>query len=130
MAAAAASARSSSVSGPAQRAQRLSLRNGRNVQRLLVDPAEAEATVFFLHDTLTHLHQWDAQLVHFRRKRTFRVVAYDALGCGGSDKPQNKEAFTENEMLEDFLELWRMHFMEGKVNIIVGHGYGSVIAVR
>ncbi len=130
MAAAGASARSSSVSGAAQRAQRVSLRNDRNVQRLLVDPAEAEATIFFLHDALTHLHQWDAQLMHFRRKRSFRVVAYDAMGCGASDKPQAKDAYTENELVEDFLELWRMHFMEGKVNIIVGHGYGSVVAVR
>jgi len=100
------------------------------LQRLIIDPAEAEATIFFIHDTLTHLHQWDAQLVHFRRKRSFRVVAYDAIGCGASAKPQSKESYAEDQLLDDFLELWKMHFMEGKVNIIVGHGYGSVIAVR
>jgi pimeloyl-ACP methyl ester carboxylesterase len=100
------------------------------LQRLIIDPAEAEATIFFIHDTLTHLHQWDAQLKHFRRKRSFRVIAYDALGCGGSSKPEAKDAYSEDELLEDFLELWRQHFMEGKVNVIVGHGYGDVMAVR
>lgn len=107
------------------------LRGDRTLNEYVVDPAEADGVMFFLHGALSNLHVWDAQLRHFsKRKQRLRVVAWDAYGCGDSDKPDTWKAYDEEELLQDARAMWDKYYMEGKRNVIVGHSFGSALAVR
>ena len=122
--------RASMPGAPAKEAPQ-DLRAGRTLNEYLMDPPDAEGVIFFIHGAMGHLHQWDAQLTHFsKRKHRLRVVAWDAYGCGDSDKPDTWSAYAEDELLADARAIWDKYFMEGKRNILVGHSFGSALAVR
>jgi len=51
---------------------------------------------------------------------------YDALGCGGSEKPHVYSDYTSQSLCEDALVVY--HKYSTKRNIIVGHSFGTCIA--
>lgn len=62
----------------------------------------AEHTVFFLPAwSIVHSRLWKAQVPYFARH--FRVVTFDAIGNGGSDRPLDPARYAEEEQAADAL---------------------------
>ena len=57
------------------------------------------ATVFFVHGSMANYMQFEDLITKLRNY--YNVVAWDAYGCGGSDKPVGWEEYSADEHLED-----------------------------
>lgn len=57
----------------------------------------------------------------------YRVVLFDQLGCGRSDRPRRKELYTENRAVEEVEEL-RKRLRLGRVHLY-GSSYGGALAL-
>ena len=73
----------------------------------------------FSHDYLLPL----ADLTQFG----YRVVLFDQLGCGRSDRPKAEKYYTEKREVEE-VEAVRRALRLGKVHL-VGHSYGGALAL-
>ena len=80
------------------------------------------ATAIFVHGSAASLVQWEHQLVSFS-SAGFSVVAYDALGCGRSAKPQGWSCYSTEELYEDLKAMLALYCGTGKV-VLVGHSAG------
>lgn len=90
-----------------------------------------ETTIFFIHGSMASFKQFDSLIQEYEQH--FNVVAYDALGCGRSDKPADpliwgESHYTCNNLLLDFIEIWQ-RFSTAK-NIIIGHSFGTALAAK
>ena len=63
--------------------------------------------------------------------RYFRVVCFDAYGCGESPKPADVDgsAFSTDELFEDLKEVYDRFKGKGG-NVLVGHSFGSSQVMR
>lgn len=127
--------------------QRTEIRNGRKINLLVHDNPEvlsssssatnettnepAIITLFFVHGSMAHHGQFTPQLQYFQQsKYVKRIVAYDAYGCGKSEKPENSpEAYSEKELLSDLIILFQSYANPHGKNIVIGHSFGSNLAL-
>ena len=117
------------------------IRNGRKIHLVIHDnPLSTSSTssaidqcitLFFVHGSMAHHGQFTPQLEYFSKNPYVkRIVAYDAYGCGKSEKPENKpEAYAETELLTDLITLFKRYANPNGKNIIIGHSFGSNLAM-
>lgn len=96
-----------------------------SVARRLV--SEEAPTVFFLHGSMGTKEQFSF-LLDTHCFDGFNLVAHDALGCGGSEKPHLCSAYSTPSLAEDAIYIVKT-FASGR-NILVGHSFGCAQAAR
>lgn len=108
-------------------------RGNRALRLRVIDNSHASPTgktrLFFVHGSMAHHKQFEAQLNHFHEHPHIqRVVGYDLYGCGDSAKPDEWSAYAEHEMLEDLRSVVRTH--HGDVNVLVAHSFGTNLSLQ
>jgi pimeloyl-ACP methyl ester carboxylesterase len=81
---------------------------------------------------MAHHAQFSRQIDYFSAHPLVRrVVAYDAFGCGRSDKPHGLyREYGEHELLRDLRALYRRFADSEGPNILVGHSFGTNLVMR
>src|SRR5688572_19093110 len=99
----------------------------RNGARLAYEVfGEGEQTVFFLPTwSIIHSRHWKAQVPYFARH--FRVLTFDGVGNGGSDRPLDPMRYREEEQAADALAVMDATGTERAV--LVSLSLGSVRAL-
>jgi len=62
-------------------------------------------------------------------KKGFRIIAFDALGHGKSNKPKRQSHYATSTFVKNALQIFRKYKSPSK-NILVGHSYGTVVALH
>jgi pimeloyl-ACP methyl ester carboxylesterase len=101
---------------------RIGLPTGATLKVALGGAAEAEPIVF-LHGFPESHRTWRHQLTNL--VSDFRVVAPDQRGFGGSDKPQEVDAYKADRIVEDLIAL--ADALEIGRFTLVGHDWGGAI---
>ena len=78
-------------------------------------------TLFFFHGSMSSMLAFSSIYAPFID--SFDIVAYDALGCGGSDKPLDYSAYTTSELVKDAVAIFDKH--SSSINLLIGHSYGT-----
>lgn len=91
---------------------------------LKVQLGGAGEPIIFLHGFPESHRTWRFQMRDFARDH--RVVAPDQRGFGGSDKPQEVEAYKTDKVVEDLIALADALAIEGFT--LVGHDWGGAAA--
>ena len=88
-------------------------------------------TLLFVHGSCASMQQFEESLAHYSAAG-FRVVAYDWLGCGGSDKPTGWEIYGIDRHLDDLRALYEqtVDLAAGERCILIGHSAVSTLRVR
>jgi pimeloyl-ACP methyl ester carboxylesterase len=84
-------------------------------------------TVLFLHGAMANRRQFYPLAKEFEDLGV-SVVMYDALGCSDSDKPDDWQAYSEEQMKQDAAEVLR-RYCAGAV-LVIAHSFGANIAVQ
>lgn len=130
------------------------IRPGRRIFVEVRDPPAAggdappSATVLFVHGSCGHSGQWDAQAAWLSREqergdgrggRDVRVVRYDLLGCGRSEKPREgaPEVYAAGEHYRDLAAVYDRFCASSsdddtgaRAVWIVAHSFGCSLALR
>lgn len=110
----------------------LEVRADRNLSILhLVCQKKTSTTFFFFHGSMGNFRQFESLINHF--SQFVNIVAYDALGCGASDKPEDSfwggdSLYTSNNHIEDAVQVFEL--FRSEINVFIGHSFGSVVAAR
>jgi pimeloyl-ACP methyl ester carboxylesterase len=84
--------------------------------------------IVFVHGACARMQQFEHQIRHFSRLG-FEIVAYDALGCGESDKPYSSNSYSLTEMYADLSALITQYSSSSKC-ILIGHSMGGAMVNR
>ena len=87
-----------------------------------------KATIFFFHGSMATYQQFNDIINGLKDYGSCNIVAYDALGCGNSEKPTDIDCYSTNSMLKDALVIVEKYATA--MNILVGHSYGSSLVAR
>lgn len=114
-------------------AKLVEIRPGRTVRLLTRESANPGGpTVVFVHGSCASLSQYLPVIIALVQQRGIGVVAYDWLGCGGSQKPDDWAAYNVEELHADLAAVWDL-CVAGKVSgrrYLVGHSFGTHLALR
>ena len=99
---------------------------GRYVNVITAGPTSSESVVFFVHGSCGSASQFSEQIAHFSAQ--YRVIAFDAFGCGSSPKPKDWVAYSHENMLADLRVIFDRY--RGRSNVLCAHSYGSALAMR
>ena len=83
-------------------------------------------TLFFFHGSMSSMLAFSSIYAPFMD--SFDIVAYDALGCGRSDKPLNSSAYTTTELVQDAMAIFDKY--ASNINVLIGHSYGTAQVAR
>ena len=83
-------------------------------------------TLFFFHGSMSSMLAFSSIYAPFMD--SFDIVAYDAFGCGGSDKPLNSSAYTTTELVQDAMAIFDKY--ASNINVLIGHSYGTAQVAR
>eukprot|EP01064_Diplonema_japonicum_P003720 TRINITY_DN12414_c0_g1_i2.p1 TRINITY_DN12414_c0_g1~~TRINITY_DN12414_c0_g1_i2.p1 ORF type:complete len:339 (+),score=120.89 TRINITY_DN12414_c0_g1_i2:58-1017(+) len=105
-----------------------------NKGRLLVldSPGEkGRVGVLFVHGSCARMGQFEAQIEYFMN-RGHHVVAYDAIGCGRSDKPvcMDGNTYHPRRFVGDAVKVLHSKFDEDEKVVVVGHSFGCYVAMQ
>lgn len=114
-----------------QRRIKLVFYEPKNNNNVTEHESNQKQTLFFFHGSMATYKQYNSVINHF--KETYRIVAYDALGCGSSDKPVDdwfgtESLYSVNNLLLDAIEVVKRY--STKTNILIGHSFGTTIVAR
>ena len=113
---------------PSPQAQLLRLRGERRLHVLIGEPTVAATgrTVFLAHGAGGRAEQWRFVWPGLL-EAGHRIVAFDALGHGGSPAPRQWRAYAGSEWVADLRALVAQ---QGSANnLLVGHSYGSLVVL-
>ena len=112
----------------APQAQLLRLRSGRTLRVLVGAPTAAASgcTVFLVHGAGGRADQWRFVWPGLL-EAGHRVVAFDALGHGGSPMPRHWRSYAGSEWVADLRALLERE--RGAINLLVGHSYGALVVL-
>ena len=102
------------------------VRPGRKLNVIEYGNEASGVTLFFLHGACGSAAQFEAQLRFFAPQ--YRVVAYDAYGCGSSPAPNEWSAYSTAALLDDAEAVFER--FKAKKNIVIGHAFGAVLAMK
>lgn len=88
--------------------------------------ADHNTTVFFIHGSMGSLTHFSDLMTAFDGR--VNIVAYDTIGCGESDKPDDYLEYSTQSMTAYAIEIFD-RFCTAK-NILVGHSYGTAQVAR
>jgi pimeloyl-ACP methyl ester carboxylesterase len=103
--------------------RRIPLSTGVTLNVCIAGPAEAPA-IILLHGFPESYRTWRHQIADL--SRDYRVIAPDQRGFGGSDKPQEVEAYETGKIVADVLAL--ADALDVKHFTLVGHDWGGAVA--
>lgn len=109
------------------RGETLEIRPGRMID-VAVQPGTdpAAPTLFFAHGGGGNKDQWREQWQAFAAQG-YRLVAWDMLGHGRSEKPRQPSAYAWAELVADYLEVFRRY--RGQRNVLVAHSLGTGLSL-
>ena len=90
------------------------------------DSSDQHTTIFFIHGSMGSLTHFSDIIISFQGR--VNIVAYDTIGCGGSDKPHDYEEYSTQSLTNNAIEIFDQ-FCTAK-NILVGHSYGTAQIAR
>uniref|UniRef100_A0A7S0HB03 Serine aminopeptidase S33 domain-containing protein n=1 Tax=Hanusia phi TaxID=3032 RepID=A0A7S0HB03_9CRYP len=107
------------------------VRPGRKINLLHIDaPQTADTkepwTVFFIHGSMGNMQQFEGQIVEY--SKTCRVIAFDAFGCGQSQKPRDYHAYSHDNFFTDLESIFEK--FKGKKNLLISHSFGTSMAIQ
>lgn len=112
---------------PLVRGEHLEVRPGRALSLAVQEPpGEAPWSIFFVHGAGGNKDQWRYQW-HQLADSGHRLVAWDLLGHGASDRPKDPAAYAWDELVEDYLAVLRAY--RGRRNLLVGHSFGTALTL-
>ena len=82
--------------------------------------------MIWAHGLFGSLHGWDGTMARFQDR--YRVIAYDARGHGRSEIPDQPEAYSQDNMVEDMRGVLDALGIERA--IVGGHSMGSNVALN
>ena len=85
-----------------------------------------ETTFFFIHGSMGSLSQFDDMINLYKSK--VNIVAYDVMGCGGSEKPSSEAAYSTKSLTSNSIQVFEK-FASAK-NVLIGHSYGTAQIAR
>jgi pimeloyl-ACP methyl ester carboxylesterase len=97
-----------------------------SVRLLRVNPP-TETTIFLIHGSMASLSQFN-RLIEKLKLFAFNIVAYDAYGCGNSDKPHDYAAYSTQELTNDLIAVYEKYSTAR--NILIGHSFGTSEVAR
>ena len=83
-------------------------------------------TIFFIHGSMGSLTHFSDLIIAFQGR--VNIVAYDTMGCGGSDKPRDCLEYSTAALTSNAIEIFDL-FCTAK-NVLVGHSYGTAQVAR
>lgn len=97
--------------------------------RLRFEVYENDAPTLFLAQTwnIVHSRHWKFQIPYLSRH--YRVVAYDPVGNGGSDRPTDPDRYSQTELWADAMAVMDATHTERAMAIGLSMGGGVVIAL-
>ena len=102
--------------------KKASLANGIELQYLQNDIVTGNVGVLFIHGWPSLGFSWRHQLAAM----PIKAVAPDLKGFGGSSKPREKEAYSQQTMVSDMLLF--ISALQWERVVVIGHDWGGVIA--
>mmetsp|Transcript_32712 Transcript_32712/g.41828 ORF Transcript_32712/g.41828 Transcript_32712/m.41828 type:complete len:307 (-) Transcript_32712:183-1103(-) len=102
------------------------VRPTRKLRILHLPNAESQVTLFFVHDACATMEQFSEAICLLKEK--YSIVAYDAFGCGKSERSNEYEAYSTAAHSADLLAIFNKY--ASFVNIAVGHAYGSSLVMK
>jgi pimeloyl-ACP methyl ester carboxylesterase len=88
---------------------------------------EDTVTLFFIHGAMGSTEQFRFQFQNFMTSsatatfpRKCNIVAFDALGCGHSEKPRDYAAYATDELFTDLRIMFMKFKQAGKRNYLIG----------
>ncbi|CAL5223892.1 g6486 [Coccomyxa viridis] len=92
-------------------------------------PAKSSSIAILVHGSCARLEQYAAQL-ELLHNAGIATAAYDYLGCGRSDKPNQYSAYAASELYADLQAVFRK-YSEGYTRVVlIGHSYGCYLVNR
>ncbi|CDO74917.1 hypothetical protein BN946_scf184927.g1 [Trametes cinnabarina] len=88
---------------------------------------EGKPTLLFVHGFPSSSYDWHRQVEHFRPKG-YGILVPDLLGAGGTDKPDDPEAFRIARIARDIVDILDAEGLDRVVGI--AHDWGSVVLSR
>lgn len=90
-------------------------------------PRHASNTVAVLvHGSCARYEQYAAQIPELQ-KMGLATVAFDYLGCGRSEKPQDFTAYAAQELYQDLVAVFERYSKGFARAVLVGHSYGCYL---
>lgn len=99
-----------------------------NIRQLLPKDGLSKNSVFMFHGSMASQSQFDPIIERLFQSSDYNVYSFDALGCGKSDKPKESSLYAPQNMFLDVSTFFHAHATQK--NVIIGHSYGTVQAVR
>ncbi|XP_074650949.1 protein ABHD8-like [Tubulanus polymorphus] len=86
-----------------------------------------DTVIYFLHGVGGCADVWRGQIAYFSNLG-YDIVAPDLIGHGLSMAPDDKDAYTFEEIFDDMLAMFDK--FSKKTNILVGHSYGTAFVTK
>ena len=90
------------------------------------DDCASDTTIFFIHGSMGALTQFSDLIAAYKGR--VNIVAYDAIGCGESEKPTAHAAYSTEGLTANAIQIFDMYATAK--NILVGHSYGTAQVAR
>lgn len=95
--------------------------------------SDAKANLLFCHGSMASMVQYRQNIEYAISRGDLNILAYDWLGCGGSEKPEDWDAYSTPELLLD-LEAAYCRLIKDAPNstptVVVGHSYGTSLVTQ
>eukprot|EP01059_Diplonema_ambulator_P032252 TRINITY_DN6252_c0_g2_i1.p1 TRINITY_DN6252_c0_g2~~TRINITY_DN6252_c0_g2_i1.p1 ORF type:complete len:322 (+),score=67.70 TRINITY_DN6252_c0_g2_i1:537-1502(+) len=87
--------------------------------------------LLFVHGSCARMGQFEGQIEYFVNKG-YHVVAYDAIGCGRSDKPvcMDGSTYHPKRFVDDARLVLNTAFGENEKVVVIGHSFGCYVAMQ
>lgn len=96
------------------------LPNGTTYSYVQVEPKGNKPYILFLHGWPDSAYGWKNQIPYFSNLG-YGLIVPDLLGCGGTDKPNELEAYKLKKMCEEVIGILDVHGIKEVVG--VGHDW-------
>lgn len=110
------------------------LRPGRQVRLFHHKAAgDVKACMLFCHGSMASMIQYRSNIEYAMSRGDLDVLAYDWLGCGGSEKPRDWDAYSTPNLLEDLEAAYCRLIKDlpkGTPAIVVGHSFGTSLVTQ
>jgi len=114
-------------------AEIIELRPGRRVRLLQHKASDAKASLLFCHGSMASMLQYRANIEYAMSRGDVNILAYDWLGCGGSEKPRDWDAYSTPNLLLDLEAAYCRLIKDAPLGtpcIVISHSFGTSLATQ
>eukprot|EP01084_Bolivina_argentea_P164771 286406_1 len=83
---------------------------------------------FFIHGACARMGQFKALIKYL--SQSFNIVAFDRIGCGYSDRPNQDNAYNGQPIFLDLCALFQTYAPVKKQILIISHSFGCSQSIR